>query len=118
MRVCLISSVHPWVNPRLVKEADWLAANGHDVHVVTKRADAWSDGRDALLLPSKAWTSDRVNLMRDGGDGRRSWLISAVRAELAMRAYSWTGTLRFAEEGYYRGFTQVLGAATRARADF
>jgi hypothetical protein len=35
MRVCLISSVHPWVNPRLVKEADALSDLGHEVFVVT-----------------------------------------------------------------------------------
>ena len=117
VRVCLISSVHPWVNPRLVKEADWLAAHGHDVHVVTKRVDAWSDTRDAALLPTKVWTAERVNLLRDDPDGRRRWLRTAIRASIALRAYEWTGALRLGEEGYYRGFADVLAAATRTRAD-
>ena len=117
MRICLISSVHPWVNPRLVKEADWLAAHGHDVHVVTKRVDAWSDRRDLSLLPAKAWTTERVNLLRGDAAGRRRWLTTAIRAEIALKAYGWTGVLRFAEEGYYRGFAEVLAAARRTRAD-
>ncbi len=117
MRVCLISSVHPWVNPRLVKEADWLASHGHTVTVVTKRIDAWSDSRDAALLAGKRWTTDRVNLLRNDPSGHNRWLRSAVRAELALRAYRWTGALRLAEEGYYRGFADVLAAATRTRAN-
>ena len=106
------------MNPRLVKEADWLAAHGHDVHVVTKRVDAWSDARDAALLPTKAWTTERVNLLRNDPAGRRRWLTTAIRASIALRAYEWTGALRCAEEGYYRGFADVLAAATRSRADF
>ena len=67
MRVCLISSVHPWVNPRLIKEADALAGRGHDVFVVTTRVDRWSDERDARLLPGKLWSLHRVGLMRESG---------------------------------------------------
>ena len=55
MRVCLISSIHPWVNPRLVKEADTLTSVGHDVFVVTKCVDPWSDARDQDLLQRKGW---------------------------------------------------------------
>jgi glycosyltransferase involved in cell wall biosynthesis len=117
VRVCLISSIHPWVNPRLVKEADWLAAHGHDVHVVTKRVDAWSDSRDRSLLAARPWTAERVNLLRGDAAGRRRWLTTAIRATLALRAYRSTGALRFAEEGYYRGFAEVLAIAKRTRAD-
>jgi glycosyltransferase involved in cell wall biosynthesis len=117
MRVCLISSVHPWVNPRLVKEADWLAARGHDVHLVTKRVDGWSDPRDEALLAGKPWTATRINLLRGDAAGRRRWLTTAIRSGIALRLYRWTGALRFAEEGYYRGFAAVLAAAKRTRAD-
>ncbi len=41
-----------------------------------------------------------------------------MRAALALRVYGWTGALRSAEEGYYRGFAPVLDAAAkRSRAD-
>src|SRR5687767_12186805 len=65
MRVCLISSVHPWVNPRLVKEADALAAAGHDPVVVTKSVDEWAEARDVRLLASKRWPSVRIDLRRE-----------------------------------------------------
>ena len=117
MRICLISSVHLWVNPRLVKEADWLTDQGHDVHVVTKSTDAWSDGRDEALLREKRWPADRINLLRGDRAGHWRWLVTATRAAFAMRLYAWTGAVRSAEEGYYRGFAEVLSAARRTRAD-
>ena len=118
MRICLISSIHPWVNPRLVKEADALAECGHEVFVVTKRVDRWSDDRDALMLQGKRWSATRVGLMRDEPADRWHWLSSAVRAKLAWRAYRAAGTSRLAEEAYYRGFPLVLQAAIETRAHF
>jgi glycosyltransferase involved in cell wall biosynthesis len=117
MRVCLVSSVHPWINPRAVKEADWLVAHGHEVHLVTKRVHAWSDRPDESLLASKRWHATRVNLLRDDPEGRRRWLATALRAELAIRAFEWTGNRRLAEAGYYRGFAEVLDAAVQTCAD-
>jgi glycosyltransferase involved in cell wall biosynthesis len=118
VRVCLISSIHPWVNPRLIKEADALAAAGHDVFVVTKAVDRWSDQRDALLLAGKPWTAHRVGLMRDDPSSRWRWLSTAVRAGLALRAYRAFGAGRLAEEAYNRGFSHVLRAAIETHASF
>jgi len=117
MRICLISSVHPWVNPRLVKEADLLASLGHEVSVVTKRVDQWSDERDAPLLATKRWSTDRINLLRHDPAGRWRWLTTAVRSKAALTGYRFSGALWLAEEGYYRGFTDTLKAALRTRAD-
>ena len=117
MRICLISSVHPWVNPRLIKEADLLASLGHEVSVVTKRVDQWSDDRDAHLLATKRWPTDRINLLRHDPAGRRRWLTTAVRSKAALSGYRFTGALWLAEEGYYRGFASALQAALRTRAD-
>ena len=117
MRVCLISSVHPWVNPRLVKEADTLTSVGHDVFVVTKRVDLWSDARDRDLLQRKGWKCLRANMLRESKDGKRQWLLTAIRSKLAFRAYAVRPSLMLAEEAYYRGFNQVLALALSTRAD-
>lgn len=117
MRVCLISSVHPWVNPRLVKEADTLTSDGHDVLVVTKRVDAWSDARDRDLLQGKRWKCLCTNMLRESKDGKRQWLVTAIRSKLALRAYAVLPRLVLAEEAYYRGFSQVLALALSTRAD-
>lgn len=118
MRVCLISSVHPWVNPRLVKEADALGAAGYEPAVVTKSVDGWAEERDARLLATKQWPSVRIDLRRDRPSARWRWLTTAIRGELALRTYRVSGALRCAEEGYYRGFGPVLDAALRTEADF
>lgn len=117
MRVCLISSVHPWVNPRLVKEADTLTSVGHDVFVVTKRVDSWSDTRDQDLLQRKGWKCLRTNMLRESEDGKRQWLLTAIRSKLALRTYAVLPSLMLAEEAYYRGFSQVLALALSTRAD-
>ena len=117
MRICLISSIHPWVNPRLVKEADLLASLGHEVSVVTKRVDQWSDERDAHLLPTKRWPTDRINLLRHDPAGRWRWLTAAARSKAALAGYRLTNALWLGEEGYYRGFAGALQAALRTRAD-
>jgi len=117
MRVCLISSVHPWVNPRLVKEADTLTSVGHDVFVVTKRVDSWSDVRDEALLRRKGWQCLRTNILRSSEDGKRQWLLATIRSKLALRAYAVLPSLRLSAEAYYRGFSQVLALALSTRAD-
>jgi len=118
MRVCLISSIHPWVNPRLVKEADLLASMGHEVFVITRRLDDWSDACDEALLQGKPWTCVRLNLLRHHSQGKMRWFLAACQSKLALRAYAHMGTTSLAEVGYYRGFAQVLKLATSTRADF
>jgi glycosyltransferase involved in cell wall biosynthesis len=118
MRVCLISSIHPWFNPRLVKEADTLSAAGYEVHAISRSVDAWSQAQDDDLLAARPWHLERINLMRRDPAGRRRWLVAAARAMVALQAYKLTGALQFAEEGYLRGFSHVLAAASRTNAGF
>jgi len=117
MRVCLISSIHPWVNPRLVKEADLLTSIGHQVFVITRRLDECSDAWDEVLLQGKSWTCSRLNMLRHHSQGRMRWFLTACQSKLALRAYAHVGTTSLAEVGYYRGFSQVLKLATAVRAD-
>lgn len=44
--ICLITPGHLATNPRLVKEADALAAAGHDVRVIAARFSAWARACD------------------------------------------------------------------------
>ena len=118
MRVCLISSIHPWVNPRLVKEADLLASTGHDVFVITRRLDDLSDARDETLLEGKQWTCVRLNMLRHHSQGKMRWFLTACHSKLALGAYTCLGTTSLAEVGYYRGLAHVLKLAISTRADF
>jgi glycosyltransferase involved in cell wall biosynthesis len=117
-RICFVSAVHPWVNPRLVKEADTLAAEGCDVHVITLSQDSWSNGRDEELLRTKAWGVSKINLLKAHPVGRLRWSVAATRSKLAFQlSKTFPSVLRFSEESYYRGYSSALARARRWPAD-
>jgi glycosyltransferase involved in cell wall biosynthesis len=117
-RICLISAVQPWVNPRLIKEADTLASEGCEVRVITLNQDSWSSARDDELLRTKTWTISRINLVKEHPMGRLRWFTAALRAKLAFQlSKTFPGVLRFAEESYYRGYGSALAQAKRWPAD-
>ena len=116
--VCLISSVHLWVNPRLVKEADALVEEGYEVTVITVSQNDWASEMDDRLLRNKKWRAIRVNLIRKNPDGRLRWFIAALRSKVCGWISRWIpGTHRLAEEGYYRAWPRVLREAVRCGAD-
>lgn len=45
-RICIVSPLHPSLNPRVVKEADALAGAGHDVMLVASDFSAWAREAD------------------------------------------------------------------------
>jgi glycosyltransferase involved in cell wall biosynthesis len=71
-RVCLVTPTHIAHNPRLVKEADTLAAAGYDVRVVGCQLTAWIAERDLDLARRRMWRYDVVRAVPRGPWGR--WL--------------------------------------------
>jgi glycosyltransferase involved in cell wall biosynthesis len=65
MRVCLVTPAQPTTNPRLVKEADALAAAGHDVHVIAAHWIEWATAADAPLLATRAWRLTFIDSRRE-----------------------------------------------------
>ena len=59
-RVCLLTTMQPSTNPRLVKEADALAEAGFDVIVFYAYMTEWATQSDVELLASRPWKSTRV----------------------------------------------------------
>ena len=55
MKVCLVTTGQPSTTPRLVKEADALAASGYEVHVVAAHWADWATKMDGELLASRSW---------------------------------------------------------------
>jgi glycosyltransferase involved in cell wall biosynthesis len=118
MHICLISSVHLWVNPRLVKEADSLVEKGFKVTVITVSKNRWASKLDERLLKTKTWRAVRINIARDDPSGRLNWFVTAVRSKLALRAARFVPALdRLHEEGYYRAYAHVLREAIKCKAD-
>src|SRR5439155_4549990 len=54
-RICLLTSEHLSMNPRLVKEADALSAAGYDMRVVSCQWMEWQQKEDARLLETRRW---------------------------------------------------------------
>lgn len=58
--IVLITTGQPSTNPRLVKEADTLAANGYQVTVLYAYWNHWATETDRHLLRNKCWAAIRV----------------------------------------------------------
>jgi hypothetical protein len=65
--VCLVTPGHLASTPRVVKEADALAAAGYRVHVVFARTFPAADPLDADILGAAAWGHTRVEAARGPG---------------------------------------------------
>lgn len=119
MKITLISPVHLWVNPRLVKEADALLAAGHEVCVISVSNDAWSAGRDQELYLQKKWRWIKIDLVKTTFAGCAQWFWSALRQKLFFQiSKAFNQNMQFAEEAYCRGYSRILRLALKEKADF
>ena len=60
LRICIVTTANVSDNPRVVKEADALAAAGHDVRVVAHRTSDAKAHSDAQLMQGRAWRLEEV----------------------------------------------------------
>ena len=82
MRICSITPHQLLNNPRIVREADALAAAGHDVRVVAVRNVFEQQVLDASLAGGRAWRLQLIDVTRTPR-GRRAWLASGIRQKAA-----------------------------------
>ena len=91
-RVCLVTSAPISANPRLVKEADALAAAGHAVRVVSAQHSPWVVPWDEEVAAGKPWRHQPVRFDNSGFRPRLRRAFSKVRqavARGAVRAGLW-----------------------------
>lgn len=114
--VCLLSSIHPWVNPRVIKEADALHAAGHDVTLVYRAVSPWADARDEALLADRRWKHQRFSYGRH--ESPVLWALAATRQRAAAEFVRWGAQgERLDAEAYCRGFSTIRRWAARHPAD-
>jgi glycosyltransferase involved in cell wall biosynthesis len=124
-RVCLITPGQPSTNPRLVKEADALAACGCQVHVIGAHCVDWATSFDADLVASRRWQFTFVDWrrtteparfwkirLRHRAAGRLLRLPVFGRAALSARASSGTVTAALSPVA-----PELVRAATEVAAD-
>lgn len=58
--IVIVSTSQPSSNPRMRKEADALASNGHSVHVLYAYTTNWAEKEDAAILKRSDWTYERI----------------------------------------------------------
>lgn len=113
--ICLVSPVHLWVNPRLVKEADTLHAAGYDVRIGYRADSAWGRARDDELLRTRSWRSTPFDVSRTSG--RRWFSAAALQRAAQLLVRRGITSPRIDAEAYCRGYGPMTQWATRQRAD-
>lgn len=112
-RVCLVTTGQPSTNPRLVKEADALAAAGYDVRVVCGHWVDWADDTDRQMLQSRAWSPTYV----DGRSGIRP-VWTRARYRLIGRALRISpSSIVLQEQSLSRVLPELRRTAMNVRAD-
>lgn len=111
-RICLVTPGHLSTNPRLVKEADALAAAGYEVNVVSARFIAWADEADKEFT-NRPW---RVRKVAFGPlAGRFNHLVQGLRRRTCLLFYKLTG--RCAELAFHPAISALTRAACAIPAD-
>lgn len=89
IRICLVTTGQPSTNPRLVKEADALAAEGYYVHVVGAHWAAWADRHDTAVMSKRSWTAAILDWRQE----THTWLFwkTRVRHRLSKLVEAWPG---------------------------
>jgi glycosyltransferase involved in cell wall biosynthesis len=115
-RICIIGGGSISQNPRVVKEADALAAAGYDVVVLFLQHFEWARAVDRRILERAKWRADIVEVFPSIG-GRLRRAISALQLLLFRWFCRWTMRFPVAELAYSRYFSPLLRRAIRQRSD-
>lgn len=104
-KITLLTTGQPSTNPRLVKEADALAAAGYEVTVLYSYWAAWATRTDKKLLASRPWKAILV-----GGSPQKQpwqWYYTRLRKKLS----------KSPERALCRTFDELLSIALRTPTD-
>ena len=117
MKIVLITTGQPSINPRIVKEADALTKAGHIVIVLYCHWVPWADEADNEILAGAKWKAVLV-----GGSpakNKTAYLISRVWFKF-YRKLAILGFLKttIAEQAQARAFKALLKTAKNNKADY
>lgn len=114
LKILLITSGQPSLNPRLVKEADALADAGYHVTVLYQYWNDWGTKMDTSLLKNKHWKAVRVG----GQPGDIIYILTKIVYKIGKILAKYIGlNIGFAELAIGRGSWLLSRKAFRSSAD-
>ncbi len=119
VRICLIGVTHFCHNPRLLREADSLAAAGHDVRVVTPSFALDLDQKDQRHLLRRKWRHQKIDYLPVGWLGKTRSIFIRGRRRLASEMHQRSiGGRRLAEYSYTAALPEQIRLASSEPADW
>lgn len=115
-RILILSGTQLSANPRVVKEADTLAAAGYSVEVLGGLFQASMSAREAALHASKLWVYTMLVDAASSSFGRKAqWLRLRLRRRLSRELYARFGLSDGRQLGYLG--PEMLALVMRRRPD-
>jgi glycosyltransferase involved in cell wall biosynthesis len=117
LRICIVSNAAVSQNPRVVKEADALCAEGCDVTVVFAQDASWTVENDRRIVARARWRGIAIAAWPEGMGQRMK--VFRLRARVALfRVLAKISTAApIAELAYSRYLREQIRAATAVQAD-
>jgi glycosyltransferase involved in cell wall biosynthesis len=113
--ICIVTTRHISYNPRVLKEADALAAAGHTVTVVALRNDERQAAFDDELMRGRSWTLRTVNFRKK--QERFYWLYLSVKQRFFLYLSRFGRKAGIAERAAEKAFDSLAGLARSVKAD-
>ena len=117
MKICLITNTLVSYNPRLLKEADTLHENGHDVRVISVSNNSERAEADEKLALSRTWKWEKLDFLPEKLFGRLRWLISGIRVKLFLQLSKLSLSFNNAELAFCRYLPETLITVLEEPAD-
>jgi glycosyltransferase involved in cell wall biosynthesis len=118
MRFCLIGAMHPCHNPRVVREADALVSEGHEVRVVAPSVMPHLERRDAELMARRSWRLDQVRLSPVTWQGRLRGFRARLRRHGARKLFDVHPSAGLAACAYSLALPELMKLACSEPADW
>ena len=114
-KIVLITTTQPAANPRIVKEADVLAAEGYNVIMLYCFTTGWAQEKDKSILDEAVWDYKQI-----GGENKSSFSYSISRILFAIYKFinKKSGGAYFAEKAHARCYSSLLKEAIKLKADW
>lgn len=120
MKIAIVTAGHLSTCPRMLKAADALAEEGHDVHVVSTRATPWATEADVSVRERRAgkWRWSVVDYGRSGAP--LTYVLSGAKQKWSNQMARWRPTIPFpmAAKAICRVYDELVRAALETGADF